>query len=359
MRNNFDKITVCVDMAGCPNKCRHCWIGVTENKGISVEQFKEIAEMFRKNISHFEIFSWYREPDFRADYRELCELEKHFSTNKTEHFELASFWRLVRDESYVKWLCEQGVKKCQLTLFGDEVTTDFYVGRKGAFQEIIKSIDILLENKIAPRIQVFVNQRNVFMLDSVVKMCRHMGLERRCAALGQKFEIFVHAGSCDGENAKLYDIRMESDDLSKIPEYLVKHTLEYMEKQSIEDVFGFSENYLYSEFHDWESYMYESSKSPVFYVDGNLDVYPNVTSTYPWWRIGNLKADGCETILKRYAENDYFAARMMKLCSFSDIVKVYGNKESRKLFELEDYYYYIWNMYMKEKYMIHEESERN
>lgn len=347
---DFDKVTVCVDMAGCPNRCRHCWIGVTPNKGMDIEQFKAIAMAFREQVNYFEIYSWYREPDFRRDYRELWEIEKQLSTIKTKHFELASFWRLVRDETYVKWLCEQDVKKCQLTLFGDEDTTDFYVGRKGAYQEIIKAIDILLENGIALRLQVFVNQKNVLVLNSVVKICNDLNLEERCKALGQEFELFVHAGTCDGENAKLYDIRVESKDLSKIPDYLVKHTLDYMKKTSIEEVFGFSEKYLCSEFKEWDEYSYSKSNSPVFYVDSYLNVYPNTTSTYSWWKIGNLLTDDCDTILKRYVENDYFAARMIEANKFEDILAVFGNKDSAKLFDVEDYYYYILNLYLKEIY---------
>lgn len=348
---HFKKITVCVDMAGCPNRCKHCWIGVTENKGMDVGQFKEIARAFRKYSDSFEIYSWYREPDFRADYKKLWELEKQLSTHKTPHFELASFWRLVRDEAYVKWLCKQDVRKVQLTLFGDEATTDFYVGRKGAYQEIIKAIDILLENDIVPRIQIFVNQRNLSKLDSIVELFKDLKLEQRCEALGQEMELFVHAGSCDGENEKLYDIRVESEDLSKIPDYIVKHTLKSMKSHSIEEVFGFSEKYLCSEIKNWDEYVYSNSDSPVFYVDCNFDVYPNMTSTYPWWKIGNLKSDGCETIVKRYAENNFFAAKEMKANKFESILGKYGKKDSAKLFHAEDYYYYMWNLYLKEKYL--------
>lgn len=111
---DFDKITVCVDMAGCPNRCRHCWLGVTDNKGVSIEQLRKMANDFREQAKQFEILSWYREPDFRGDYQSLWELEKQLSTEKTPHFELASFWRLVRDDTYVKWLYERNVKKFNL-----------------------------------------------------------------------------------------------------------------------------------------------------------------------------------------------------------------------------------------------------
>lgn len=346
----FDKIIVCVDMAGCPNKCRHCWIGVSECKGVGIEQFQAVAKAFQEYVVDFEIFSWYREPDFRGDYKELWNLEKQLSTVKSAHFELASFWRLVRDESYVKWLCELGLKNCQLTLFGDEDTTDFYVGRKGAYQEILKAIGILLENGIAPRLQIFVNQENISQLNNIVELCRELELEQRCKAIGREFEIFVHAGSCDGENAKLYDIRIEAEDLFKLPDYLVEHTLMYLKKQSMDEVFGFSEKHLCSQFTEWDNYAYEKSSSPVFYVDSDFNVYPNMTSTFPWWKIGNMLSDGTDIILKRYVENDYFAARAIKANRFEDVLAAYGNRNSGKLFQPEDYYYYICNLYLKDKY---------
>lgn len=242
------------------------------------------------------------------------------------------------------------MRKIQLTLFGDEDTTDYYVGRKGAYQEIIKAIDIILRNKIVPRIQIFVNHSNLSKLPDIVKVCNDLELEQRCKFLGQKFELFVHAGSCDGENEKLYNIRIESGDLSKIPDYIVRHTMDYFNKYSIEEVFGFSEKYLCSEFKDWDKFFYEKSNSPVFYVDSNLNVYPNVTSPYPWWKIGNLMIHDCEIILKRYAENDFFAAREMGAKKFKDILDEYGNKDSDKLFGAGDYFYCMWNKYLRKKY---------
>lgn len=207
-----------------------------------------------------------------------------------------------------------------------------------------------MENKIAPRIQIFVNQSNLLCLNSIVTLCNDLNIAQKCEAFGQQFELFVSAGSCDGENEKLYPIRMESGDLSKIPDYLTKHTISYMKKPSIKDVFGFSEKYLCTEFHDWNQSVYSKSKSPTFYIDSNLNAYPNLTSTHPWWKIGNLLTDGCETILKRYMEDDFFAAKEMKANNFENLLELYGNVNSYKLFEVDDYYYYIWNLYLREAF---------
>jgi len=38
---------VMVDMAGCPNRCRHCWLGSHKNGNMTVEDFRSIAEQFK------------------------------------------------------------------------------------------------------------------------------------------------------------------------------------------------------------------------------------------------------------------------------------------------------------------------
>ena len=53
-----------------------------------------------------------------------------------------------------------GVKKVQLTFFGMKHMTDFYIGRTGAFEELLNAVNILLEHGIAPRFQLFINQEN-------------------------------------------------------------------------------------------------------------------------------------------------------------------------------------------------------
>lgn len=203
---NFKKITICVDMAGCPNRCRHCWIGAGKNGHMTVMQFESIANEFKGFSKDLEVFSWYREPDYRDDYRDLWDLECKLSTVPRKHFELVSFWRLVRDDTYADWLYSVGVRRCQLTLFGGEAITDYYVGRKGAYKEIISAIQILLDKKIAIRLQVFVNKSNLIELIELEKVIKELQLEEKCAEINQQFELFIHQGSCDGENKKLYDI---------------------------------------------------------------------------------------------------------------------------------------------------------
>jgi len=40
---NMEYLGIMVDLAGCPNLCRHCWLGSHKNGNISVAEFRDIA----------------------------------------------------------------------------------------------------------------------------------------------------------------------------------------------------------------------------------------------------------------------------------------------------------------------------
>ena len=209
---SFKSLTVCLDMCGCPNRCAHCWLGAVPNGSLTTDDLRFVAEQFRPFTSSLEVADWYREPDFHDDYKERWELCAALSDRQTPHFELISYWRAVRDSTYLDWIKSQGVRTAQLTFFGGEALTDRYVGRRGAYRELVETAGLLLEKEIAPRIQVFVNKETLPELPLVEKMIEDLRLAERCAAFGAPFTAFVHAGSCDGENEKRYDIRVTPED---------------------------------------------------------------------------------------------------------------------------------------------------
>ena len=82
----FQHITVCLDMRGCPNRCRHCWIGHAPNARLPKEALIALAEAFRPFAKRLTVYDWYREPDYGDDYREMWELCGRFSDARPEHF---------------------------------------------------------------------------------------------------------------------------------------------------------------------------------------------------------------------------------------------------------------------------------
>lgn len=253
----------------------------------------------------------------------------------------------MRDEKYVNWLSSLGLKKVQLTIFGNEETTDYYIGRKGAYREILKALEILIENKISPRIQTFINKDNIDELKHVENLIKHLDLENRCRAFGGEFSFFLHQGSCDGENERLYDVRVTPDDLEKIPALLKTYTLRHFGKKNIMDVFGKTEQSLYEELvtdHSTSSYV---SDSPVFFIDKDFNVCPNISSPVPHWCLGNLKTQGVKKVLENYVESNSAAQRIRLTVPLCDIVKAQGDKTSKRLFSKSDYIEFLLNKYCK------------
>jgi MoaA/NifB/PqqE/SkfB family radical SAM enzyme len=188
----MDKIIVALDMAGCPNRCKHCWIGISPNGKMNTNDLYFVAKEFKKITKKLIIDSWYREPDFLDNYEELYNIVNELSDEPVKHFELMSYWRAVRDNKYVPWLKRIGVDICQLTLWGGKEKTDYYTGRNGAFKEILEKISILLDNDVAPRLQIFINKDNINELYIIEELVKGMKLEGRCNNIGKKFHcLFI------------------------------------------------------------------------------------------------------------------------------------------------------------------------
>ncbi len=338
----LDKIIACLDMAGCPSRCLHCWLGRMPSGSLTPEDLRFAAEAFRPYAQKIEVTSWCREPDYRADYRALWELETALSDEKTPHFELMSLWRAVRDEAYLPWLRELGVKRIQVTLFGGRQTTDRYYGRAGAYDEVRRAVALMRENGIVPRLQVFVNQENIGEMPAVEDFVRELGL-----ADDPNFRAFVHLGSCDGENEKLYAVRLTPREVERIPPSLRAWTEQYMGKP-LEAVFGQTEAELCREL-EGRGEVYGGAKggSVVFNIDARMDVYPNWTAPAPQWRLGNLLRDGAEAILARYLADETPAQRICARVAQGELVRACADRQSQRLFTMDDYLLYLINQYAR------------
>ena len=335
------KLALVVDMYGCPNRCRHCWLGRLPNIPPENGADEMLVNSFRPYFEQIEYYSWLREPDFCGEYRARWERDKVLSVNcEPQRFELASFWRLVRDGEYAKFLREVGVKIVQLTFFGGEETTDRYIGRKGAYSELLKATEILLQNGIAPRWQAFINAENKHEVAELPKLAEKLKLAERCRQIGQSFKFFVHAGSCDGENRKLYPIRIIKSD---IPQCLVPYYWQYeelrTEAECVESLLKRSENPDYS-----------NGDFIVLNITNNFDVWYNYTHMSPEWRIGNLKIDGIEEIMRRINEEDTFAQREARKITFAELAERYGDAASERAFSIGDYESYLFNKHLEQKY---------
>lgn len=344
----YPTITIVLDMAGCPNRCKHCWIGHTANGRLTEDDLRYAAAQFRPFAERLVVYDWSREPDYTDAYRQRWALCNELSDGERDHFELIGVWRMARDPGYAPWLATLGLKAAQLTLFGGREKTDYYTGRRGAYDDILHAMDALLAVGIAPRLQVFVNKDNLDELPLIDRLIDDMHRIPRCAELGQEFVCFLHQGSCDGENEKLYPIRVTPEDLERIPPRLAAMSLRHWQVESLEQIFGQTEASLFAKLAASTNTENLATADPVLYIDKDFNAYPNFGAMEPSWHLGNLKTDGAEAILRSFSENLSKAQHTRLTTPLGEMVKAMGDPASQRLFDESDYIQYILNRYCRQ-----------
>ena len=332
------QLNLVVDMYGCPNRCKHCWIGHVDYQQMETDADVYIVNYFQPYFDKIAFYSWLREPDFTGDYEKRWNRDLKISVNcKPKRYELASFYQLNRDSEYVHFLKKIGVKKVQLTFFGMKHMTDFYIGRTGAFEELLNAVNILLEHGIVPRFQLFINQENKEDIVEFMAFTKSLELEKRCREIGQEFEMFVHEGSCDGENAKLYDIRINRED---IPEEVIPYYMNYVELMTEQECCKLLKD---SE----EIFTYHNEEDITLNITSTMDVYFNFTNMSKEWKIGNLLEDCREELIEKIVGEDTEALRKSRQVRIGTLVRKYGDFQSHRVFLLNDFKAYLLNCFIE------------
>ena len=334
-------LIILTDMYGCPNRCKHCWLGHMPNRKMPVNSDILIVEYFKPYFRSVTFYSWVREPDYCDNYAERWQRDNEISFNaKPQRFELASFWRLVRDENYVRFLKTVGVNKVQLTFFGTEEMTDWYVGRNGAYQELLQATELLIDNQITPRWQVFISTKNATDIINLLAKSRELKLSERCKAFEDEFSFFIHSGSCDGENRKLYPLRINKEDM---PVELIPYYRNFSETKTEAELCEMLAN-------DNTCFAYHNKSEITLNIANNFDVYFNFTHMRPEWKIGNILTDKSSELVRRIKNEDIPALKVARNTPVSKLVKQFGNQKSHKIFDcVDDYKAYLLNRMVKTK----------
>lgn len=338
------EIGIALDMHGCPNRCRHCWLGSHPNGSMTEDDLRWAAAQFRDYIQKekpfiesLEVSSWLREPDFSDDYERLAELEAELSNGKPSRFELLSIWRLARDEKYAEWAKKIGPDTCQITFFGMEETTDWFYRRGGAFQDCIKATERLLDVGMKPRWQLFLTKKIIPELGDLLNLIERLKIRER---MQEEFVLFMHPPGFEGEGMKIAHLCATLEDTKLIPDEITESTKKHMGKDKawITEAESVSE-FLTSESGLAPAYSYPD-KILYFFIMSNWDVFSNMGTLQPWWKLGNLKMDSMQTIFDNF-ENDRIPA-MQANCSVTirDLAQRYGDPSSQLVFNGPESYWF-------------------
>lgn len=335
-----------MDMAGCPNRCRHCWLGHPPNRRVSEGTFRWVVNQFRgwirpgqkrPYVKPLTAMTWYREPDYVPNYRELWELERELSDEgAAKRFELLSIWRLARDTGYAWWARDIGTVTCQISFFGLEENTDYFAGRRGSFKDNLLATERLLEVGIRPRWQLFLNKRLIPELDAFVELIKTMKLEKRVRELGHEFEVFLHPIAPDGEAFNIEHLRPIADDLSSIPSYLAEKTKDHLDASTFEECLGKAESEWIVELSEENEAFATFPPTLALMVTPELDVFSNLGEPMPWWKLGNLNTDGVDRIMSCFENDEAPGLHVNFHVPVSQLAQNYGRKDSQYIYTRDD-----------------------
>jgi len=337
-RIDRERIGVAFDMQGCPNRCRHCWLGIGNSSTLSeadvrwgVSQFREFIGSTNTTIRHLAVATWFREPDFSDDYRHLYDLEEELGDGKPNRYELLSVWRLARDTTYADWAKAIGPDTCQISFAGMKDTTDWFHRRTGAFDDALAASDRLLNVGMKPRWQLFLTTKLLPEIDDFLDLVAERRLVDRVREIGDEFRLFMHPPGPDDEGRKIEAFRPTADQVADLPESILRASRTHFQKRTLWQ----TEAALHAAILKDVVHRGDQGIMPDvlwFLVCSNWDVFANIGTLEPWWRLGNLREDSVETTIRRFEQDDVLGLQARLHKGAVDLANTYGDADGQKIY---------------------------
>ena len=198
-------------------------------------------------------------------------------------------------------------------------------------KELIALVEDFAKNEVAPISKEY-DLSGEFPIE-VFRMAAEIKKER-CPGL----EFFVHEGSCDGENRKLYPIRIRKQ---HIPDELTPVFLDYADL--------LTEGRCCEILHeDFSHPSFPIGDTITLNISNEYNVYYNFTHLCRPWIIGNLKTEKPEDLVRKIVSGDTLALRAAKKCVWAELADQFGDSSSDRVFSLEDYKMFLFNRYLEQ-----------
>jgi hypothetical protein len=159
--------------------------------------------------------------------------------------------------------------------------------------------------------------------------------------------VFIGGISPEGSGYEIEDIRVEENDLRRIPQNLTAICCDGL--QSL----GQPENILLDELSYSKNAPNIRPPVPSVLITADYDVYPNIAEPTEWWRLGNLKTDGVDKILRAYRNETPPGMTANRTIPIYELARRYGDINSKKLYTKGDLicrFMHLWGVdYVKKQ----------
>lgn len=154
-----------------------------------------------------------------------------------------------------------------------------------------------------PRWQFFLTKKILPDIDDLMRLVDRIRIRERVRELSGEFVMFIHPPELDGEGMNLYQLSATLEETDRIPAELVQATKKHFDRDKV----WTTEGETYAEVMngpDGALYSPGSDASKLwFLVTCEWNVFTNLGSAKPWWRLGNLRDDSVAALFHRF-END-------------------------------------------------------
>jgi len=99
---------------------------------------------------------------------------------------------------------------------------------------------------------------------------------------------------------------------------------------------------------DRTCWVHHNEDEIVLLISNTYNVYFNFTHMSKEWRIGNLKTDDPSELVRKIVEEDIPALNLARKITMKELVARYGDKDSNKAFQVNDYKDYLLNRYLED-----------
>lgn len=154
----------------CNLRCRHCYVKAESKgkSGPSIKEAKAIMDQLKKAKVFTLSFSG-GEPLMREDLYELLQY-----ATKSFVVDVATNGLLI-DEETARKLKATGIAYVQLSLDGLEEAHDYLRGKKGAFQQLMKTTTILNKARLRFGVTSVVHKRNFDQVREMIELAEEIG----------------------------------------------------------------------------------------------------------------------------------------------------------------------------------------
>ena len=296
--------TVCVDICGCPNACRHCFTLGTPRHERDAEFVSQVYRRFsdhaqRSGLPAPELGLYMQEPFFHTKWREMLALEDElngFSRRERLRQErcrgLATVgWRIAREQGFAEWLKDYGYEVLQLTFFGLRDTHDWFARREGAFNDLLTTIQRAEESGLVVQPSIMLHKRMIARLPDLLTLLADCGLPH--VVNGLRWES-LQTIDPTGRGYALEDLRPELADIKSLGPEVIKR---------IEMPLCPESSYVREALNAPESRPPGLGREVGLTVSINGNVYPDSCWTLDECHcLGNALREDLEAILERFAE---------------------------------------------------------